>query len=55
MAVDPNKFAPGFEERLSSLMNDCRSLEPVCFFALFLWTMLSYQLVYLFIHTYTGR
>ncbi|XP_046846602.1 uncharacterized oxidoreductase YjmC-like isoform X1 [Xenia sp. Carnegie-2017] len=29
VAVDPNKFAPGFEERLSSLMNDCRSLEPV--------------------------
>ena len=29
VALDPSVFAPGFEDRLSSLMNHCRSLDPV--------------------------
>ena len=29
IALDPSVFAPGFEDRLSSLMNHCRSLDPV--------------------------
>ncbi|XP_028390797.1 uncharacterized protein LOC114515694 [Dendronephthya gigantea] len=28
VAIDPSVFAPGFEDRLSSLMNYCRTLEP---------------------------
>ena len=29
VALDPSVFAPGFEDRLSSLMNYCRVLDPV--------------------------
>lgn len=29
IAVDPKKFAPGFEERLSDLMDHIRHMEPV--------------------------
>ena len=29
VAIDPSVFAPGFEDRLSSLMNFCRTLDPV--------------------------
>ena len=29
VALDPSVFAPGFEDRLSSLMNHCRDLDPV--------------------------
>lgn len=29
VAIDPNAFAPGFEDRMSDLMNICRKQEPV--------------------------
>lgn len=29
MALDPSFFAPGFEDRMSDLMNHCRNMEPV--------------------------
>ncbi|MPC41114.1 uncharacterized oxidoreductase YjmC-like isoform X1 [Portunus trituberculatus] len=28
MALDPSFFAPGFEDRMSDLMNHCRNMEP---------------------------
>ena len=29
MALDPSYFAPGFEDRMSDLMDHCRNMEPV--------------------------
>ena len=29
MVIDPSSFAPGFPERMSSLMGECRGLQPV--------------------------
>lgn len=29
MALDPSFFAPGFEDRMSDLMNHCRNMDPV--------------------------
>lgn len=29
VAIDPTRFAPGFEDRMSDLLNYCRNLEPV--------------------------
>lgn len=31
IAIDPKKFAPGFEKRLSDLIGYVRNLEPVMF------------------------
>lgn len=34
IAVDPNCFAPGFEDRMTDLNDILRNLPPVCYFYL---------------------
>lgn len=36
MALDPSFFAPGFEDRMSDLMNHCRNMEPVSLLSTYL-------------------
>ena len=31
VAIDPSFFAPGFEDRMSDMMNHCRNMDAVSF------------------------